>query len=116
MSNVFANMEIYPLSKPAGTLVANGSVEIGGLVKVRFTVIKGEKGVFASLPARKGNKPDSNGKIPWYPDIKILNEDLYTEFQTMVKKEFAKRLGAGKAAPKAKTGEENQTYGSDEPF
>lgn len=109
-------MNIYPLQKPAGTLVANGSVDIGGLVTVRFTVIKGEKGVFASLPARKGNKADASGKIPWYPDVKILNEDLYAEFQSMVKKEFAKKLSMGKAPPKSKAGEENQVQDEDAPW
>lgn len=107
MSNVFTDCQVFVLSKPAGTLLGNGSVTVGGLVNLRFTIIKGEKGVFASLPAHKGNKPDANGKIPWYPDIKILNEDLYNEFQALVKKEFAKKLSSKPTGPAA--GEENQS-------
>jgi hypothetical protein len=118
MSNVFSNMDITPLAKPMGTLIANGSVDMGNMVKIRFTVIKGPKGVFASLPARKGTKPDAQGKIPWYPEVKIINDELYNEFQSLVKKELAKKLSEGKSGNSKKAGEEKQSspYDDDAPF
>lgn len=117
MSNVFSNLEINPLNKPLGTLIANGSVDINNVVKIRFSVIKGPKGVFASLPAIKGKKQDAQGKDVWYPQVKILSDDLYNELQALVKKGLAKALAEGKSGGK-KAGEEKQTspYDDDAPF
>ena len=99
MSNVFSNLKVFSIKNPSGTLVGNGSVDVAGVVNVRFTIVKGQKGVFVSLPSRPGKKPDENGKTIYYKDVKILNEDLEAELQNLVTKEFAKVLqGPGKPA------------------
>lgn len=115
MSNVFSNIKVFPMKTKHPTILANGSVVVGGVVEVRFTVMKGTKGVFASLPARKGTKPDDTGKIPWYPEVKILSDELHKEFQDLVRAELKNRLGGGtgttQVTKNAKTsGEEDQSY------
>jgi DNA-binding cell septation regulator SpoVG len=107
MSDVFTNVKLFPLKTPAGNLLANGSVLVSGTVEVKFTIMKGSKGLFASLPARKGNKPDENGRVPWYPEVKIPSEELYQEFQTVVKSEYTKLVGGDNG----NTGEHNQDPG-----
>lgn len=53
----------YPLAEPRGSIVANASVTIADLVGIHnIRVIKGEKGLFASMPQAK----DRNGE---YKDI-----------------------------------------------
>jgi DNA-binding cell septation regulator SpoVG len=116
MSNVFSNIKVFPLKKSHPSIVANGSVLVAGVVEVKFTVLKGSNGIFAKFPAKKGAKPDENGKDVWYPEVKIVNEDLFKEFQSLVQNELKKSSGAGgsqvtKNAKKA--GEENQTEYTD---
>lgn len=106
MSDVFSNMKIFPNKSSHPVIKGNGTVTVSGVVEVKFTVMNGSNGIFASLPARKGNKPDENGKIPWYPDVKIPNEDLYHEFQNLVKSEWASVSGGNQGTSDA--GEENQ--------
>ena len=116
----FSDCKLFTIKNPTGTMVGSGSIVLNNLVRISFTIIKGAQGIFASLPATKGNKPDENGKIPWYPQVKLLTEELYAEFQNIVKKEFAKVLGAGsvpKSKPAPPIGEEPQKdYDDGYPF
>ena len=90
MSNVFSNLKLNPLNKPAGKLLAGGEVLIGGVVAVRFNVLQGSKGVFASLPSRKTNKQDEKtGKDIYRAEVKIPDKALYEEFQSIVQKAWA---------------------------
>lgn len=103
MSDVFTEMKIFPLKQPIRNLVGNGEVLVSGTVLVKFTVLRGSKGIFASLPSQAGKKPDDDGKIPYYPQVKIPNDDLYNEFQNLVKATFEKLTGG-----QARAGEEPQ--------
>lgn len=107
MSNLFTNVQVTPLKNPTGNMKAHGVFTVAGLVDIRFTVIEGAKGIFASLPARKATKPDAEGKFPWYPDVKITDEDAYKTFQNVVKAQYVKAVGNSTVV-----GEENQ----DKPF
>lgn len=91
MSN-FTDIKVFPLKQRAGNLLANGTAT-NGVVQFKFTVLEGSKGVFASLPARKGTKPGDDGKIPWYPEVKILGEEPYAEFQKAVRDAYSKAMG-----------------------
>jgi DNA-binding cell septation regulator SpoVG len=104
--SLFTNMKITPLKDTSGRMKAHGVVTVAKVVEVRFTVLMGNNGIFASLPSRRGNKPDETGKYPWYPDVKITDDKQYQTFQDMVRKSYAKALGL---APNA--GEENQDTG-----
>jgi len=106
------DVKVFPLKKRAGNLLANGNARCG-VVEFKFTVLEGSKGVFASLPARQGKQPDDEGKIPWYPDVKILGEDPYKAFQKLVKEAYVKATGGQDNA-----GEQNQGegYADDIPF
>lgn len=117
MSNIFSSVKVFPMKTKHPTILANGSVVVGGVMEVRFTVMKGTKGVFASLPARKGTKPDDNGKIPWYPEVKILSDELHKEFQDLVRDALKKQLSGGntttqvtKNAKSAGEGDQTEHY------
>lgn len=88
MSNIFSDVQLWPVKAAAGNLLANGKVTMHGTVEVRFQVVKGSKGPFASLPARKSNIKDESGKEKWFPEVRILNDELYTEFQNLVKNTY----------------------------
>jgi hypothetical protein len=111
----FSDVKIFTLSTPAGSMVGSGSLVYNGVIRLSFTIMKGSQGIFASLPSTKGKKPDAQGKIPYYPQVKFLTDELYAEFQNEVKKEFAKKLSGGNT-PKTPTppiGEEPQVDYSD---
>ena len=111
MSDVFTQLKLFPLKQPIKNLVGNGEVLVQGTVLVKFTVLRGAKGIFASLPSQAGKKVDENGKIPYYPQVKIPNDDLYQEFQKMVRDEF-NRLSTSQD----QAGEGNQDFTDNVPF
>jgi hypothetical protein len=116
MSSVFSNIKVFPMKKKHPTILANGSVVVGGVVEVRFTVMKGTKGVFASLPARKGTKPDDTGKIPWYPEVKILSDELNKEFQDLVRQTLKDQLAGNQVTKPAKAAGESNQYNDEIPY
>lgn len=106
MSDVFSQMKVFPLKKAHPTILGNGSVLVAGVVEVKFTIMKGPKGPFASLPARKGDQKDpETGKDKYYPDVRILDGELYKEFQKLALDAF--NSGGKKTGQKA-SGEQNQ--------
>jgi DNA-binding cell septation regulator SpoVG len=96
MSNVFSDIQIWPIKTEKGTLLASGKVTVYGTISLRFQVIKGSNGPFASLPARKGTVKDESGKEKWYPEVRILDDALYEEFQKVVKEAYNSN-GQGKS-------------------
>lgn len=92
MDSVFTDWKIFPLKTKVGNLLANGKVTISGTVQISFTLVEGNNGVFASLPSRKSEKIGDNGKPIYYPDVKILDTDTYTEFQNQAKEEYENSL------------------------
>jgi hypothetical protein len=108
----FSNMKIFLLKTKHDVIVANGTVLVGGTVEVKFTMMKGPNGLFASLPGRKDPKGAVNpetGKPVYYSDVKIPNKEDYAGFQKMAQDATKKALGVGTTPkPKAALGEENQ--------
>jgi hypothetical protein len=121
--DVFSNMKVFPLKTKHDVIVANGTVLVGGTVEVKFTMMKGSKGLFAMLPGRKDPKgavDPKTGKPVYYNDVKIIDKEDYIGFQKMAQEATKKMLGVG-VTPKPKTalGEENQVPpvdDSDVPF
>ncbi len=95
--SVFTDWEIYPLAKPIGSLRANGKVTICQTVKVSFTIMEGSKGLFAGLPSKLVEK---NGERKYYPDVKLIDETTYEQFQTEAKEAYSNRLESGPPAKK----------------
>jgi DNA-binding cell septation regulator SpoVG len=93
MSNkeVFSDWKVFPLKNQVGNLVANGKVTILGTVEVSFTIVKGNKGLFAGLPSKQSEK---NGEKVYYPDVKILDKTTYADFQTQALAAYEARLAA----------------------
>lgn len=107
MSNQFSNLQIWPVKASKGNLLANGKVTVASLVDIRFQVKNGPNGPFASLPARKGPSKNDPGQEVWYPEVRILDEKLYQEFQTLVKENWEK-LSTGQG-DNTSSGEHSQT-------
>jgi DNA-binding cell septation regulator SpoVG len=118
--SVFSNMKLWANQNQTGSLLGSGSVVVNGIVEVKFRVLMGTKGVFASLPAQKSNKKNEQGKDIWFQDVRFLTEELYTEFQNLVKSEWKKVGTIGKSNSQVNknsqnAGEEDQT-GDNLPF
>ena len=105
--DVFSDLKLTPVKNPKNNLRAYGDVIVQGSIKVKFSVFAGVNGIFAKFPARKGTKPDENGKDIWYPDVSIPNKDLYQEFQALVATEYTNVMGADQGTSTA--GEQPQT-------
>lgn len=101
-AELFSNVQVFKNKNPKGSLVGNGSVLVAGAVEVRFTIVQGSKGLFVSLPAKKSEKTDENGKAIWYPDVKIPDEDTKKSLEKMVIEAY-KALENKTAAPKKET-------------
>jgi len=110
--DVFTNMKIVPLKMKHDVIVANGTVLVAGTVEVKFTMMRGPKGLFASLPGRKdptGKVDPKTGKPVYYNDVKIPDKEDYMGFQKMAQDATKVALGLGTTpAPKAPLGEEAQ--------
>ena len=78
MSNV--DVEVVDIRKITGdgNLKAFADIKIGGLMVKGFSVVKGKKGVFVSMP-RKASK---DGR--WFDILTPLNEDLKRELENRV--------------------------------
>lgn len=112
MKDLFTQVKVTPLRDQSRTMKAHGTILVAGAVEVRFTIMQGKNGLFANLPARKGTKAGDDGKIPWYPEVKILGEDAYRAFQKLAIDEFNSIMGG-----QASAGESNQDeYRDNIPF
>ena len=121
MSEMFTNIKVFPLKTQHKTIVANGSCDVAGVMNVKFTVMKGPKGVFASLPGRYSDKDDpTTGKKVWYSDVKLIDKEVYAEFQKIVVEATKSALGVGggtkTAGGQAQAGEESQVKTDDCPW
>lgn len=111
--DAFSNMKVIPLKTKHDVIIANGTVLVGGTVEVRFTMMKGPRGLFAALPSRKDPKgvvDPKTGKPVYYSDVKIPDKEDYIGFQRMALEATKKALGVGitSSEPKTSLGEENQ--------
>lgn len=81
------NLEIKKFSSPKGNMLGTGKVTIANTIEVNFTIIKGAKGIFASLPSHKGKNKET-GDPQWYTDVRFTQDDDYSKFQSEVRKHF----------------------------
>ena len=81
----FSELKIFP-TKNQGTskVVAFGYFVYNNAVKLRFTVVEGSEGKFVSFPSEKGTKPDASGKLPYFPYIKFIDNEVKDEMQKFV--------------------------------
>jgi len=107
MSNI-GDVQVKAIKNPKGNLVGSGSCVVGGLVRINFTVIKGSKGLFASLPQRS-YQDKQTGKTQYVNEVSLPDTNLYNEFQKAVVKAFEE-------ASTAPAGEADQTTGDSIPF
>lgn len=98
MSNeVFSNIKVTPLKKVAGSIRANGSVTIAGVVDVNFTISDGSNGLWVKLPQHsyKAKDKDSGQEVTRYVrDVKIQDEALRQELSALAISEY-NRVSSG---------------------
>ena len=98
---VLSSFQIWPVtSEKAGNLLANGKCVVAGTIKVNFTIMKGPKGVFASFPSQKVEKPDG---VQYYPHMSFIDESTKAMFQTEAVAAYNAAMAAGPVKKPAKT-------------
>jgi DNA-binding cell septation regulator SpoVG len=91
----FTNLKVFKNKTDHPTVKGNGSVIVGGVVEVKFTILSGSKGLFVALPSRTYKDRDGNTKRA--NDVSIPDKATYTSFQKMVIEAFEK---GSSSAPK----------------
>lgn len=86
------NIQMTVFSEPKGNIYGYGSF-ISGLVEIRFKLVMGRDGLFASLPTSRGKTPDPTGRYPYFPEVKFLDEAEYINFQSEILAEYNKQIG-----------------------
>lgn len=92
-NDLFSNFKIYTVNNPTGNLRAHGSTVVAGVVRVKFSILEGKNGLFASFPAQKGKKPDDNGKPVYYPDVIIEDDEVKANFQQLAVQAYKDNAG-----------------------
>lgn len=116
MSFTVTDVKVWPLKKPNDKVKANGVFVVNDALKVKYTLFKGQKGLFVGLPGKYGDNKE--GKKEWYPDVQLINEDAQKVVNAAVLKEYNKVTGntAGLSQGKA-AGPSSQVEDEDElPF
>lgn|SRR5574343_325948 len=106
MSEHFTNIKVFKARPGAPASVkGNGTVVVGGVMEVNFTIFQGKNGLYVSLPAKKGNKEDpETGKVPWYPEVKIPDDEVRETFQQEVLAAFEQLTSSAPKRERTKTG------------
>lgn len=94
-NDLFSNIKIHKVNNPKGNLLAYGSVLVAGVVQIKFSVMNGQNGPFASFPAQKSNKTDENGKVIYYPDVSIKDKEVWNQWQQLAVKAYNEAGNSG---------------------
>jgi DNA-binding cell septation regulator SpoVG len=98
MSNNFTEVKIYPRTNSKfKALRGNGSCVVGGLVRVNFTILEGEKGLFATLPERAYT--DAEGNLKRVKEVGIPDKEVYAEFQKTVREAYVATMDSPAPQP-----------------
>lgn len=98
MSNaMISSVSIYTLNDSTSKVVALATVTIADcLVLTGLRVVKGNKGMFVSMPQRKLSKPDKNGNE--YADIFFpVTHDFREELNNAILDEYDKKVDEEKS-------------------
>lgn len=85
-SGLFSDIKIWPVNFNNSNMKANGSVKIANAVEVRFRLIEGRNGMFASLPQREGtvtDKETGEKTKKYFNEVFIEDEDLRQELNDL---------------------------------
>lgn len=90
-------IKVWPIKKPSN-LKANGSLVVGNVLRLKFTVVQGKEGLFVGWPGKWGDKVNpETGKKPFYKDISFVDSEqgklFNTELNALVLVEYAKATG-----------------------
>ena len=88
-----SNIRLFPL-KTEGSIKANGKVIINDMFEVSFRIMSGSKGLFVGWPGKFGEKLNEEGKKPWYPEFKVLDEGVREEINSAIMTEFENQKGS----------------------
>ena len=94
-SQLFSNIKLWNFDSPRNSTLGSGTVLIANAVQIRFMVIQGKYGPFASLPSREATNGavDDNGRKKRYYDIAFPDKETYKEFQAYVVQAWNDKVG-----------------------
>ena len=104
--NVFSNIKVTPLKKAAGSIRANGSVTIAGIVDVNFVISDGSNGLWVKLPQHsyKAKDKDSGQEVTRYVrDVKIPDQATAQQLSELAIAEY-NRVASGEEAQPSRDG------------
>lgn len=97
MSEVFSNIKVTPLKLENSNMRGSGTVTVANALEVRFTITDGKNGLWAKLPSHQftaKNKESGETEKKWARDVKILDDQLYQQFQEMAIAAYNQALGS----------------------
>jgi DNA-binding cell septation regulator SpoVG len=99
MSEVITEVRVYPLSKPAGTLLANASITVAGAFAIKVKVVETSKGKMVSVPSQRYEK-DGEAK---YSDLAFpITQAAREEMIEKVIAEYEKQVEGGSSNSSSK--------------
>ena len=100
MSETITDVRVYPLSKPAGTLLANASITIAGAFAIKVKIVSTKKGTMISMPSQKYEK-DGETK---YSDLAFpITKEAREEMMSKVLAEYDKQAKGENEPPSKKS-------------
>lgn len=115
MSVEISDIQLYVVNGNK-TIKANGSFLVNSAVKIRFTLMDGQKGMFVGLPGKYYEAKDGSGK-KWASDVEVLDEAVVKTLTKLINDAYAKKTGNLKSGSttgtadqgKSKAGTEDQS-------
>lgn len=105
-----SEVRVWPIKNQNLNLKANGMFTYDEAFQLKFTIVKGPKGLFVSFPGKFGDKVDQKtGKKPFYADIKCISDDVRTQLSAAALSEYNKATGNDGINQGEAAGPTNQT-------
>lgn len=95
MSELITDVRVYPLSKPAGSLLANASITVAGAFAIKVKVVSTKRGTMISMPSQKYEK---DGETQWADQAFPVTKEAREEMIEKVMAEYEKQTGGNKQA------------------
>lgn len=106
----FSNIKVFKNKTDNKTFKGNGTVLLGDVVEVNFSILEGSKGLFVKLPQR--SYKDTEGTTKYVSEVKIPDEDTYKALTKAILGEF-KKVVEGKGSTASKSSETKPEQESD---
>ena len=110
------DVKCWPVKKENKWILANCQFTVDGAFVLKATLSKGQNGPWLSFPGKLAEKPDANGKKPFYADIKCVDKEVSAKLFQQVMAEYNKATGKGELDQTPSNENMNQTSQETIPF